>query len=444
MPSALFRILLLLLSVSVIAACSHKSPVTPARPAYNGPGEIADIRSHPQDLNAYVGSNPQRRIIDMSSQSAQAAHWRSKFFSPWHQDTPSVRKSEVSSMLNSRARGWKNGSEKWNEADWALMRANAAIQSFPNMTAAAITTHATDVREMPTHTPRYSKPTPDPMQNTFDYFQYTRLPMGQPVLICHRSQDGAWYYVETPLVSGWVDAKDVATVSPAFEASWEGSRLGAIVREHVPLNGSEAYIGTVLPMVSTSSVYVPVAGSDGSASPRAVPVPDGTVNTMPIAMTPANFARLGNQILGQHYGWGGMLGLRDCSAMTRDLMTPFGIWLPRNSRSQGRVGYPTSLAGMSSAEKEATLQRSGVPFATLVVMNGHVVLYIGTYEGRPAIMHDLWGIRVDEPADEDQRLIIGRAVITTLTPGAEVPNLHNGRTIGESFHTMTVLGNAHK
>ena len=70
MPSALFRILLLL-SVSVIAACSHKSPVTPARPAYNGPGEIADIRSHPQDLNAYVGSNPQRRIIDMSSQSAQ-------------------------------------------------------------------------------------------------------------------------------------------------------------------------------------------------------------------------------------------------------------------------------------------------------------------------------------------------------------------------------------
>ena len=52
MPSALFRILLLLLSVSVIAACSHKSPVTPARPAYNGPGEIADIRSHPQDLNA--------------------------------------------------------------------------------------------------------------------------------------------------------------------------------------------------------------------------------------------------------------------------------------------------------------------------------------------------------------------------------------------------------
>ena len=72
MPSALFRILLLL-SVSVIAACSHKSPVTPARPAYNGPGEIADIRSHPQDLNAYVGSNPQRRIIDMSSQSAQAA-----------------------------------------------------------------------------------------------------------------------------------------------------------------------------------------------------------------------------------------------------------------------------------------------------------------------------------------------------------------------------------
>ena len=71
---------------------------------------------------------------------------------------------------------------------------------------------------------------------------------------------------------------------------------------------------------------------------------------MPIAMTPANFARLGNQILGQHYGWGGMLGLRDCSAMTRDLMTPFGIWLPR-----GNGITPTNVT--NATKKDFCVQR---------------------------------------------------------------------------------------
>ena len=33
-----------------------------------------------------------------------------------------------------------------------------------------------------------------------------------------------------------------------------------------------------------------------------------------------------------------MFGDRDCSALTRELLTPFGIWLPRNSVAQARTG----------------------------------------------------------------------------------------------------------
>ena len=58
----------------------------------------------------------------------------------------------------------------------------------------------------------------------------------------------------------------------------------------------------------------------------------------PLPMTPAQVALIGNVMMGQRYGWGGMFGDRDCSALTRELLTPFGIWLPRNSLSQARSG----------------------------------------------------------------------------------------------------------
>lgn len=67
-------------------------------------------------------------------------------------------------------------------------------------------------------------------------------------------------------------------------------------------------------------------------------------------------------MMGQHYGWGGMFGLRDCSAMTRDLLAPFGIWLPRNSVAQARTGSVLPLEGMSTAEKKPPYCVTASPF----------------------------------------------------------------------------------
>ena len=215
---------------------------------------------------------------------------------------------------------------------------------------------------MPTHTPRFTKPTPDPHEDPFDYFQYSRLPIGMPVLLCHISKDRRWYYVETPLASGWVDAKDLAPVSEPFMAMWKSTKPGAIVRENVQLGaGQTADIGVVLPMPGSDTVLVPVKGANGEATFARVQLVPGSVEPMPLRMTPANVARLGNQMIGQKYGWGGMFGLRDCSAMTRDLMAPFGVWLPRNSQAQARAGERISLQGMNARQKEVTVREKGVP-----------------------------------------------------------------------------------
>ena len=45
----------------------------------------------------------------------------------------------------------------------------------------------------------------------------------------------------------------------------------------------------------------------------------------------------------QPYGYGGLYDNRDCSAMTRDLFAPFGLYLPRNSSEQARGGKVVPL-----------------------------------------------------------------------------------------------------
>ena len=437
MPSQLLRHVCLVLCLALLWGCAAKAPVV-----YKGRQSIADLENFPQDLNAYLGTDANSPILTPAEAADALAKYRSTLYAAWSMKKPSISKRDASLMVNRKtARGWKNGSQKWKNAEWATMRKNANMASYPNMNRPGIVVRTTDLREMPTHTPRFTKPTPDPYEDPFDYFQYSRLPIGMPVLLCHISKDRRWYYVETPLACGWVDAKDLAPVSEPFMAMWKSASLGAIVRENVQLDERRtADIGVILPLAGNDMVLVPVKGTNGEAAIRQAVLAPGSVEPMPLRMTPANVARLGNQMIGQKYGWGGMFGLRDCSAMTRDLMAPFGIWLPRNSQAQARAGERISLQGMNARQKEVTVREKGVPFASLVTMKGHVVLYVGAYRGRPVILHDIWGVRVDEPAGEDNRLILGRVVLTSMTPGRELPTLTGGQTIVERFHTLTVLG----
>lgn len=146
------------------------------------------------------------------------------------------------------------------------------------------------------------------------------------------------------------------------------------------------------------------------------------VSPFPLPLTGWNVSRIGGELMGQPYGWGGFLGKRDCSATVRDLLSPFGIWLPRNSAAQARAGTFVSFEGMGRAEKEETLLRDGVPFATLVAMRGHIMLYVGERGGRPLVLHNTWGLRTREEGKEG-RHIIGKTVITTLTPGRGLRDL---------------------
>ncbi len=62
-------------------------------------------------------------------------------------------------------------------------------------------------------------------------------------------------------------------------------------------------------------------------------------------------------------------------------------------------------------------------------MPGHIGLYLGNVDGKPVMFHNVWGVRVNEGPGHDDRHVIGKAVITTLEPGKELPNLYNDQTL---------------
>jgi cell wall-associated NlpC family hydrolase len=65
---------------------------------------------------------------------------------------------------------------------------------------------------------------------------------------------------------------------------------------------------------------------------------------------------MANELIGEAYGWGGLYQNRDCSAMVRDMFSPFGIWLPRHSEDQAREGGEfIDLTTFSPEEKEKVI-----------------------------------------------------------------------------------------
>ena len=219
---------------------------------------------------------------------------------------------------------------------------------------------------------------------------------------------------------------------------------------------AQGNIGTVLPAARSGEVLLPLRGLDGEAyvvtasyaeyvaSPAlsrefdADPLQRPVV-IMPQSLTPRAVARIGDRMMGQTYGWGGLYGGRDCSAMMRDLFVAFGLWLPRNSSAQAGEGMRYDFAPLSPEGREKALLRQGRPFRTLVHFPGHIALYVGEWEGRPVIFHNVWGIRTTMDDGREGRLVLGRALISSLRPGEERGDVESGNLLLRRMDTISII-----
>jgi hypothetical protein len=398
--------------------------------------EIQDLRVLSQDPRTYLDSAAaDRPLLPSAEQTRLSAEQEILHFAPWHQTAPLHTREQGAWGFAKYANDPGYGrAGKPHPRDWMhRLEANARLDGYPQGGFPAVTVRRVDVRVLPTQEPHSSFPRGPGKDHPFDNLQESSLPAGTPLLVTHVSRDGRWLLAETTYALGWIPAGSVAKAGAEFKQRWEAGRPVVIVRDRVPVRNEKgttlflASLGTFYPQVGVEQgrAWILSAGRDaaGGAVTRRAWLPADAIADRPLPFTPRRVAQIASELAGEPYGWGGLDGKRDCSAMIRDLFSPFGLWLPRNSGDQAQTGRFVSFRYLSSEQKEALILRQGVPWRTLLWTPGHIMLYIGLREGRPLIFHNFWSIKTRDVAGKQGRIVVGRASVTTLHPGWERPDL---------------------
>ena len=396
------------------------------------PAEIEDLRRIPQDVRPFAAAV--KVPIGADEQALALEQFRERYFSPWTAPLDTINQA-LEYMKEFAETTWYGENRIRVEPERIKdLLTLSALDSIPSLQQYGIAITPAPVRALPTSRPFYTAPDDFP----FDQLQYTELKTNEPVRILHLSTDGAWMFIKTASVHGWVEVGAVRVADERLRRIMMTSYQVVVVKDFAVLRDEQGKalpqprIGALYPLVQEESdqwlVTVAVAGQGDKASLKTARIAGGDARRHPLPFVADTVAQIGNELLKTPYGWGELFRDRDCSATTRDFFLPFGIWLPRNSMSQFTLGPFVPMASLANAEKEKLLREQGVPFRTLVHRKGHIMLYAGLMDGRPVILHNTWAISF-KPADgPEEKFYIGRAVLSTLEAGKELP-LSRGTTL---------------
>lgn len=285
--------------------------------------------------------------------------------------------------------------------DWGALQALAQ----PDLPAQVpvqfgLVTRCTSLRAFPTA----DVVTAHPYDFAFDRLQETTLDVGWPVALLANSRDGRWAFALTPGYWGWLEQDAVALSIRAMVAAYAEQQpyvMTTGARGLIALRsggGVVTQMGTRLPLREEGQaawrVAVPVRGAEG-----ALQIVDGWIarqaDQFALGTLPPTRRSLLTQafrLLGEPYAWGGShLGLfgRDCSRLVRDVYATIGVHLPRNADQQ--AGVCRAIAAFAPEETTVARKRvliETVPPGAILVLRGHVMLYLGAVDGEPYVLHD--------------------------------------------------------
>lgn len=439
-----------LLKAVLIAITCHLSALFAA----DMPIEDFPIENYSQQVTDYLPPNAKdysNSLLTKEYQSLQFKQFYNHYYStkaqslsPWSKTMvntilPEVKKVQLE-LLDDFSN--KNGQPthfgenyKIHDDKWlAKITKNMALDhlnslSF-NTTHRAIVTNNTLVRALPESEPDFFHFSLPGQGFPFDNLQMSALWVGTPIYIISQSVDKAWSLVLTPDgYYGWLKSNDIAYVSKNFIAKWQQAArksLAAITQTEASIVNSNnqfqfsGHIGAVFPLKNTHanklSILIPIKDSNNNAVIKVGIINKNAAHRMPLAASKTNIAMLLKQLQNRPYGWGGAFFYNDCSQELKNLFTPFGIWLPRNSAQQAKLSSTLDLSHYNLEQRLSLLKQQGHPLMTIIYINGHVMLYLGnikTKDGttQPITYQNVWGLA---PITKDKRYIIGQSLFLPL------------------------------
>ncbi len=322
---------------------------------------------------------------------------------------------------------------------------NTNSTNFPSVYQNGITIRNTNCRVMPTNKPFFYDFKNSGGGYPFDYLQNSLIHINTPIKVLHYSKDLAFAFVETPYVSGWINSNDIAFVSDSDIKRVKSMKLLTPINDDTTLVGnderfiSKAFIGATLWKNEKGNIYLFKTNDKNQAVLSQVKNSQENFTAIPTIPTKENLIHIAKQLYGQNYGWGGSGENRDCSMLIRDMYTPFGIFLERNSNMQANEKKEEiiSFEGKTSEEKIKLIKENAIPFATFLYMKGHIMIYIGTFNDEVTIFHSFWSIKTLNKG----RHIVGGSYITSLKPGIELEEYdHDNGTLLDKLVSMRILG----
>jgi len=403
--------------------------------------KVSDLEHFPQTIAPYIENSELNQTEPFEIQK----HFEENYYRPWSYMAAPICLKEAQWPIRAFKSGYGSNLQPVPSMWFDQMESQSNFLAFSSINRYAVTTKWMDIRTFPTQKPLYKNPALAGEGYPFDMLQNSSVAFNEPIFVSHYSLDGSWAYIFTNNASGWVQSDGIAFVtSRQIESIREKSKV-FIAEDNRPLYDKDnrfvvySRVGMVLPLIKETNENYRVLYIRSNGEGDELLIPKESAYHGFHALNKEDMDKIATQMLHNTYGWGGMYGERDCSSMIRDMFTPFGIWLPRNSASQARKGEVISLKGLDNVQKLALIQEKGVPFETILYKKGHVLLYTGIYEGKVMVLHNIWGIRTIDKSGEKGRVIIGKAVVSTLELGVDVENFDPQHMLLTSLVSMNIF-----
>ncbi|WP_104578742.1 C40 family peptidase [Helicobacter felis] len=402
---------------------------------------LLDDLKLPQKARFYLP----KRVLPIPPRSKLKASYLQQWYAPWNGMEVMRNLEEVFWMQSLfKARGFGADLKPNNPKALQTLQESMDMGHYPSVAIKAIVIRDADVRAAPTPKPYYLHPSPD----AFDRWQNSMIFAGTPVLITHYNTDKTYAHIQSSFVYGWVKVSDLAFIAPhMIKRLMRVKHYLTPLQDKIPLYTRAKkmlgyiHMGEILAKVPGKAHQVYTYDRDIKGFVKLVPVSidEHLFTSFPRPLKASVIAAVIDTMLGQKYGWGGELQNRDCSAFTRDSFASFGILLPRNSLAQVRYAdNMVDLSHMPAKEKEAYIIKHATPFATILWLKGHIMLYLGAHHHRAIVAHNIWAISLSSQRNQ-QLYNIGKAVITTLELGKEKGGDSKTRLLIDRVEAMSDL-----
>ncbi|MDU9787441.1 NlpC/P60 family protein [Helicobacter pylori] len=414
--------------------------------------------SLPQEASSYLassqnGSHNNQSIDPQALRENLKESYLKAWYSPWLDAKIKSNKKEVFWILKemNKSTGYGEDLKPNAKAFNDELIKSMDIEHYPSAKIKAVVARDSDVRAVPTNKPYYLSQKGYP----FDRYQNSLIFQGTPVLITHFNTDKTYAHIQSSFVYGWIKVSDLAYMRDKdIELLTHLKDYVMPIKDKIPLytdygdfytNARVGELFALIPQSQNASQKPPkkelkaygfLRDAKGYATLQSVILDEKDFFVFPKAFNSENMAYFIDTMLGQKYGWGGLLGNRDCSAFTRDSFANFGILLPRNSYAQSRYANNyVDLSSMKTKEKEDYILKNATPFGTLIYLKGHIMLYLGAHNHQAIVAHSIWSVQTQKHFKTLSHKI-GGVVITSLWLAEE----HNGAFSKKKLLIDRVLG----